>query len=897
MLVKRKALLFILGLVVVVSAIYAHTDDTSVGREQLVHPDVGHEGTGLHTKVRNAWTAISNDMPGRWDSYASVSDNTLTTVTHNFGVALTELEVKIYTGTHPDLTRVEDTSTWTIAANGTNPKTQVDITTPTSGGPWTFSVQVLQAATSTNELKDMDLSGIITGQVPVYNSVSGNFEPGSSGDSSFKMVSFTDIAITINAGTERINSKLYCTYDGTGTTEADITTNHPYTPSGLGANETWHLYIDTEGAVETTLTDSGRVCWMVYNDDYFKSVSHPDSGLIDVSRYAYIGSFTTDGDSDIDAIYPEIPRDRASWANINYDLQPIGSISAYGGSSAPDGWLVCDGSSVLKTSYSELYGIIGTSYGSVDATHFNLPDLRGKFVRGVDSGAGNDPDAASRVACNTGGNTGDSVGSCQSDANKSHGHDFDLLDWDFDGHSGTTGILGFGSSSAVTSYGRNFITGVNIFSSSDGNKPVYGGVNNWNPHISIADDGGNDSRPENVSVVYIIKYKSEQSAIATPTKNWNSGDLTAWPAQGSCDSGWSQFTPGIDFYYSTPMSLFSSDTVGQQYTEIIKRYDGYVCVDPSGFDNCSGACSPGSSLDSGDTIKLVVGPAADVMALPVFKYQSYSISSASVTLPNFEHIENVVELSGCSSTSNNLILPTAASNYGKTVTIKYTGGTVNSVTGERCGIQGNGAELIDSSNTYTEIVAQYEGVTLFSNGTKWLITKKNLLPLKFTGLLDSNNYSIPTGTLVALGYPDSATDSHNINTGADETFTIRIPRTTHCTVNMTIEFQGTETFSAGNYVEFQVDDIAGWELRGARVWPEGSLPYYTYSGTVGFVCLLLFQLGHPKRFQSLICCLRIAYLKRFQNLICCLRTVSQGLFVYLLRHQTAPLIHLETLSL
>jgi microcystin-dependent protein len=49
------------------------------------------------------------------------------------------------------------------------------------------------------------------------------------------------------------------------------------------------------------------------------------------------------------------------------------------------GWLVCDGSSLLRTSYPRLFAAIGTQFGAADGTHFNLPDLRGKVVAGIDT--------------------------------------------------------------------------------------------------------------------------------------------------------------------------------------------------------------------------------------------------------------------------------------------------------------------------------------------------------------------------------------------------------------------------------------------------------------------------------------------------------------------------------
>jgi microcystin-dependent protein len=59
---------------------------------------------------------------------------------------------------------------------------------------------------------------------------------------------------------------------------------------------------------------------------------------------------------------------------------------AYAASTAPTGWLLCDGSAVSRTTYAALFAVISTTWGSGDgSTTFNVPDLRGQFLRGFDS--------------------------------------------------------------------------------------------------------------------------------------------------------------------------------------------------------------------------------------------------------------------------------------------------------------------------------------------------------------------------------------------------------------------------------------------------------------------------------------------------------------------------------
>ena len=107
---------------------------------------------------------------------------------------------------------------------------------------------------------------------------------------------------------------------------------------------------------------------------------------------------------------------------MTYSPLPSGIIMAFGGPVAniPSGWLHCDGSPLSRTDYAALYAALYDTATSKPAwgygdgsTTFNLPDLRGRFLRGQDNGQGQDRDRTLRVASNTGGNTGDHVGSIQ----------------------------------------------------------------------------------------------------------------------------------------------------------------------------------------------------------------------------------------------------------------------------------------------------------------------------------------------------------------------------------------------------------------------------------------------------------------------------------------------------
>jgi microcystin-dependent protein len=106
--------------------------------------------------------------------------------------------------------------------------------------------------------------------------------------------------------------------------------------------------------------------------------------------------------------------------DISKDGNPIGIIISFSTQNVPNGYLECNGQGVSRTTYANLFNVIGTIYGAGDgSTTFNLPDYRGQFLRGYDNGAGTDPNATTRIDRGDG-TTGDAVGTKQSSQFKSH---------------------------------------------------------------------------------------------------------------------------------------------------------------------------------------------------------------------------------------------------------------------------------------------------------------------------------------------------------------------------------------------------------------------------------------------------------------------------------------------
>jgi microcystin-dependent protein len=150
---------------------------------------------------------------------------------------------------------------------------------------------------------------------------------------------------------------------------------------------------------------------------------------------------------------------------------PPGTILAFGGTTPPGGYLECDGAALSRTTYSTLFSVIGTAFGAGDgSTTFNLPDLRGEFVRGWDHGRGVD---AGRV-----------FGSEQLDALQGHWHQL-------------YGNSNYGSEPQVAALS---IPGGSPVTVSTSVRTALDDGTNGTPRIAA------ETRGRNVSLMYIIKY-------------------------------------------------------------------------------------------------------------------------------------------------------------------------------------------------------------------------------------------------------------------------------------------------------------------------------------------------------------------------------------------------------
>jgi len=188
-----------------------------------------------------------------------------------------------------------------------------------------------------------------------------------------------------------------------------------------------------------------------------------------------------------------------TFENLARVLVPFGTILPFAGTQnvIPKGFLLCDGQQVERNQYQELFKIIATNFGAAGNhnTTFNIPDLRGYFLRGTDYGAGRDADRNERSAVNNG-KKGDEVGSYQGDIFANHNHtisnnrifqDFYLSAWG-------------GCSHVCQNTGT-----ISVLEPLKIKAPVL--ISEVLSLASYTDpNGGNETRPKNIYVNYIIKY-------------------------------------------------------------------------------------------------------------------------------------------------------------------------------------------------------------------------------------------------------------------------------------------------------------------------------------------------------------------------------------------------------
>jgi len=163
---------------------------------------------------------------------------------------------------------------------------------------------------------------------------------------------------------------------------------------------------------------------------------------------------------------------------VSYNYVPIGVIFPFCGNTIPYSYLLCDGSAISRTTYSKLYNIIGTTYGSGDeSTTFNLPNLIDKFIEGSSVPGTNKNAGLPNIKGEF-----KLIGDCQW---------CDPSDWS-----------GSGAIEAVPTSSYSYLRGKSDFT---GGEPRYGFKIDASFYNSIYSDSVDTVQPKSLTMKYIIK--------------------------------------------------------------------------------------------------------------------------------------------------------------------------------------------------------------------------------------------------------------------------------------------------------------------------------------------------------------------------------------------------------
>lgn len=170
-----------------------------------------------------------------------------------------------------------------------------------------------------------------------------------------------------------------------------------------------------------------------------------------------------------------------------YSTSLVGQICFFATDNPPPGWLECDGSEISRTSYANLFNIMGTDFGAGDgSTTFDLPDFRGEFLRGWDNSRGID--------------SGRTINSHQIESIQGHRHR----------NYTNTGTSNRGNNTANMAYiGWNGSIWTGASGDTNGTTTIHkidGDDGTLYNYSSDYDANFNETRPRNYALLVCIKY-------------------------------------------------------------------------------------------------------------------------------------------------------------------------------------------------------------------------------------------------------------------------------------------------------------------------------------------------------------------------------------------------------
>ena len=236
------------------------------------------------------------------------------------------------------------------------------------------------------------------------------------------------------------------------------------------------------GAIQiSTATGTARTIISADATDSIFAASDTRNFTVKTNSATRLTINATDATSTVPVVLPADPTTALQAATKQYvdAAGPAGAIMAFAGTTAPSGWLKCEGQAVSQTTYATLFAAIGTTWdiGGEGAGNFRLPDLRGMFVRGTGTNATGSSSGA----------VGPSVGTYAADTYLNHTHTDS-------GHTHTVAVSSSGATWNTTSTAGNITASAGTITTSTGTA-----------NIQTSTTGGTETKPKNYGVLYIIK--------------------------------------------------------------------------------------------------------------------------------------------------------------------------------------------------------------------------------------------------------------------------------------------------------------------------------------------------------------------------------------------------------
>ena len=240
------------------------------------------------------------------------------------------------------------------------------------------------------------------------------------------------------------------------------------------------VQIDTNGI---TVQDRKAIRFRDTSNSNFVAVRAPDNAASDITLTL------PSSDGNANDVLQSDGSGNLSFAALPQAV-PTGSVHMMATTTAPSGYLKCNGANVSRTTYADLFAVIGTTHGAGDGSStFGLPDLRGEFVRGWDDSRGVD--------------SGRSFGSSQSDANKQHNHTATATSTSTVSDPGHLHQVAYSNSDSGDGVIEESGTGLSGYEPTE--TATTGITVSTSTSVSVANSGGSEARPRNVAMMYVIK--------------------------------------------------------------------------------------------------------------------------------------------------------------------------------------------------------------------------------------------------------------------------------------------------------------------------------------------------------------------------------------------------------